>query len=217
MDFPFIKEAYSQKKWAFVADYIRLKVLFEHGGIYLDTDMMVLKSFNDLLNSNCFLGAEDLDYINCAIIGAEKNHGFIKTIMNYYSDLNFSKVSMNSITIPRITTKIFREQYSFHGVFSKNVKYNDILIYSSVFFYPLPYNDSKNINNYKDYVKKDSFVIHLWNSSWIEHSEFYYLRRGEYQKGFKIVSKNLFYHKNLNLPYIKKVMSCIKESFYMIF
>jgi len=54
----FVKEAYHSKKWAFASDYIRLYALYTHGGIYLDTDVYVLKSFNDLLNNGFFSAIE---------------------------------------------------------------------------------------------------------------------------------------------------------------
>ena len=54
----FVKEAYEAKKWAFVRDVARLKIIYEEGEIYLDTDVQVVKSFDDLLNNQCFLGEE---------------------------------------------------------------------------------------------------------------------------------------------------------------
>ena len=55
----FAKEAYDQKKWAFVTDFVRLDVVYQYGGIYFDTDVEVIKSFDDLLNNKAFLGFDD--------------------------------------------------------------------------------------------------------------------------------------------------------------
>ncbi|WP_281957433.1 glycosyltransferase family 32 protein, partial [Bacillus cereus] len=52
----FVKDAYEGRKWAFVSDYVRLKALYEHGGIYLDTDVELKKNFNDILSNDMFLG-----------------------------------------------------------------------------------------------------------------------------------------------------------------
>ena len=60
---PFIKEAYRNKKWAFVADYARTKALKEMGGIYFDTDMEIKKDISDLLNNNTFLGLESTGFV----------------------------------------------------------------------------------------------------------------------------------------------------------
>lgn len=68
------QQAYQAKKWAFVSDYVRAKALYEMGGIYLDTDVMVLKDFAGLLNDRAFIGFENNDYLSAAIIAAEKGH-----------------------------------------------------------------------------------------------------------------------------------------------
>ena len=59
----FIKEAYENKKWAFVADYARTKVLYEYGGIYMDTDMELTKPLDDLMTEDFVIGVEDSGYI----------------------------------------------------------------------------------------------------------------------------------------------------------
>lgn len=59
------KQAYDAKKWAFVSDLARIKALVEHGGIYLDTDVEILKSFDEFLYNEAFMGREDLaEYMN---------------------------------------------------------------------------------------------------------------------------------------------------------
>lgn len=210
---PFVSEAYKLKKWAFVADFIRLKVLYENGGIYLDTDMMVTKSFDSLLDNECFFGAEDFEFISCGIIGARKNFLFINKCIDFYSDFQFSKeINLGMITIPRIITKIYREIYKYEGDFADTVRFEKLIIYPSIFFYSLPYKESENMKNYKEYMTADSFAVHLWNSSWIEHSEFYYILRKEYIKGLVMVSNNILLGRNTNIKYLKKIASCIKKS-----
>lgn len=209
----FVSEAYSLKKWAFVSDYIRLQVLYENGGIYLDTDMMVLKSFDNLLQYKCFFGAEDLEFISCGIIGAEKNNLFIKKCANFYSESYFfenNKLKLN--TIPRIITKIFNDEYNFNGHFEEFIINDDLAVFPSVFFYPFPFNESKRITEYKKFIKKESYTVHLWNSSWIEYSEFYYLRERKYQKGIVIILRKIFLEKKVDFKYLKKIISCLKES-----
>lgn len=210
---PFLIEAYKQKKWAFVSDWIRLKILYEYGGVYLDTDMMMVKKIDDLLNFRCFFGAEDLEFISCGIIGAEKKNDFIKKCFDFYFESNFfdgDSIKMN--TIPRIVTKIFKEEYSFFGSFGDLIVDNDLAIFPSVFFYPFPFDESKSNSKYKEFIKEESFTVHLWNSSWIEYTEFYYLRKKEYRKGLSIVMKNIFLEKKVNLKYLIKIASCFKES-----
>jgi Mannosyltransferase OCH1 and related enzymes len=83
------KEAFECKKYAFAADYIRLYALYNYGGIYLDSDVTVYKSFDDLLDRPYFIGE---DYLHCfepAIIGAEKGCEWIKTVLDYYENRHF--------------------------------------------------------------------------------------------------------------------------------
>ena len=68
----YVMEAYEAKKFAFVADYVRLFALYSKGGIYLDIDVEVLKSFNDLLELNAFSGFENEVEITTGIIASKK-------------------------------------------------------------------------------------------------------------------------------------------------
>jgi len=115
---PFVKEAYSAKKWAFASDYIRLYALYAEGGIYLDTDVFVKKSFDDFLGNEFFSGIEyhekaaksgkhllnedgtlknknDDDIFACgiqiqaAILGSVKGHPFVKSCLDWYDGRRF--------------------------------------------------------------------------------------------------------------------------------
>lgn len=85
----YIEEAYKAKKWAFVSDYIRAKVIYEYGGIYLDSDVILLNNFNKLLNNKCFIGFETKDLPFTAVFGAEPHHPLIKKMVDYYKDRDF--------------------------------------------------------------------------------------------------------------------------------
>ena len=74
------------KLWAFMSDYLRLWILYKKGGIYLDTDVQVLKSFDDLLQKPMFLGYELNDYIGTGIIGTEKANPYVKVLLDFYAD-----------------------------------------------------------------------------------------------------------------------------------
>lgn len=81
---PFIREAYEEKKWAFVSDYYRLVALLKCGGIYLDTDVKVYRRFDDLLQYPAFLNFNYDCVIGTAVIGAEKNSKLIAGILDMY-------------------------------------------------------------------------------------------------------------------------------------
>lgn len=85
----YARQAYDKKQYAFVSDYIRIKVLYEHGGIYLDTDIEVLKNFDSLLNENAFLGFENRTTVGTAVIACEPGADFAKKMVEYYENHDF--------------------------------------------------------------------------------------------------------------------------------
>lgn len=210
LSLPFVQKAYKEKKWAFVSDYVRFKVLYEYGGIYLDTDMLVLKPFNDLLHEDCFFGAEEKEVVSCGIIGAKKGNEFIKECMLKYELMDLSsEINWMKIIITIIITEVFRLKYNFRESIDKK-SYDGITIYPPAFFYPLPFNNN-DVANYKNYIVPESYAVHLWVGSWIVYNEFNFLRNGEYLKGGKIVFNN-FLSGNINYKYIRKILSSIKLS-----
>lgn len=210
---PFVKEAYKLKKWAFVADYIRLKVLYENGGVYLDADMMVIKSFDNLLLNECFFGAEDEEYVNCAVIGSIQNNIFIKECISRYDLININnEIDWSQITIPKIVTDIYRKKYNYVLPFDQKMVHNEFVIYPINYFYPLPHKKKQDVRNYKNYLSVESFAVHLWNESWIEYNEFQYLRNGQYGLGIQIAVKNIFIKGKIDKVYFRKILSCFKES-----
>ncbi|MEC9302820.1 MAG: glycosyltransferase [Bacteroidota bacterium] len=175
MDHPFVLSAYESKKFAFVSDYVRLWVVYNFGGIYLDTDMYVTKSFNPLLINNCFFGYENKDntLINAAILGAKREENFIKVLMNYYDDKIFSASQLSSFVIPKIITRLYNEN-----------KFEDIKLYNYDFFYPFPY-ENRNDKKFLDYKTLNTYAIHLWNMSWFSKKDSFLLKIKKYIKKIK--------------------------------
>lgn len=83
------KQAFEAKKYAFAADYIRLYALYTEGGIYLDSDVIVYKSFNDLLNLPYFIGEDKTHCFEPAIVGCELGMPWIKDVLDRYDHLPF--------------------------------------------------------------------------------------------------------------------------------
>ena len=79
---PFVKRAYENKQWAFVSDYIRAWVIYNYGGIYLDTDILLLNNFDNFLENKAFVGFENKKSPFTAVFGAEKEHPLIKDILD---------------------------------------------------------------------------------------------------------------------------------------
>lgn len=85
-----VKEAYSAKKYAFVSDFARFDLLYRYGGIYLDTDIEILKNLDPLLHHKAFAGFMSIpNIIEAEVIGSEKNHPFFKKARDYYSNRHF--------------------------------------------------------------------------------------------------------------------------------
>ena len=85
----FTKKAYENKKWAYVADVARFYILYNEGGIYMDTDVEVYKPLDEFLSQEGFIGFEDIHYLSTATIGVEKGNPVIKYILDFYNCIDF--------------------------------------------------------------------------------------------------------------------------------
>ena len=149
---PFVKKAYEAKKWAYVSDYIRMYAIYNYGGIYLDTDVLVLDNFDKFLDNKVFVGFERENYPFTAVFGAEKKNKFIKKLLDYYDNLdayNFDFENNNTISVSNILineygcSKENKEQLLKDGI---KVYKDDILC-----------NPSKN-----------STAVHIFTGTWLE-------------------------------------------------
>jgi len=209
LTFPFVKDAYKLKKWAFVADYIRLKVLYDYGGIYLDTDMYLIKSLDIFLNHNCFFGAQDDKLISAGVIGAIKHHIFIKKCLSYYEVSEVEPFQLR-LAIPRVITRFFLNGRDFMNIKEDYLSQKGVYIYSPEYFYPMPYVADKPFDkNFLKYVTKESAAIHLWEGSWVYLSEFKLIRRKKYLKALKLI---VSLKPKLNFDYLKKITKSLIES-----
>jgi mannosyltransferase OCH1-like enzyme len=148
----FYKNALRKKKYAFVADYVRAKVLFAEGGIYLDTDMMLLQPLNELLKYDFFIGEEVRSRINFALFGATKSHRFLKEMLDFYSTTEFDFFA------PPVITHTFSPLIN-----AQTIGTNEI-IFEPPYFYPLPFEN--RLLHYAEFIKPESYAVHLWDHSW---------------------------------------------------
>lgn len=159
----YCKEAYENKKWAFVSDYIRLKVLHDEGGIYMDTDVEVVKSLDAFLNNPAFSGFENDTMIPTGIIGAEKNNPWICELLKDYDDRRFVKedgtfdLTTNVILITENTVK----QYPNIQLNNTLQKLENVTFYTKDYFCPF-------VNEIKRLIKtKNTHAIHWFAGSWV--------------------------------------------------
>ncbi len=157
------KQAFNSKKYAFAADYIRLYALYNYGGIYLDSDVWVYKSFNELLNLPYFIGQCYNRCFEAAIIGAERRSHWIKHILDYYTNRPFIMAdgAFDMKTLPVIFYERLVGKYKF--VRLTNVcQYHDdnekLYIFSQDFF--------NSRNSIKPRRTRKSFCAHNYATSW---------------------------------------------------
>lgn len=159
----YVREAYECKKWAFVSDYVRLKVLYEFGGIYFDTDVEVFKSFDSLIENTCFFGFESKDYLSTAVIACEKNNFIINEFLKYYENRKFIKDDgkLDMTTNVTILTKILIK----HGL-KRNGKKQ--IISDSIVVYPQYFFSSNDFINIFGFYRKDIYAYHHCAASWYD-------------------------------------------------
>ena len=156
---PFVKEAYEHKKYAFVSDYVRLLALYNEGGIYLDTDVEVKKSFDDLLSLRSFLGKEMPFKLSTAVIGAEKNVDWIKDFLATYDNKHFIRRlgKLNTLENTALLTTFFNHNYP---------KYFD-----NVSIFDIDFFCAKLFSNGEYYISNNTYAIHHYFGSWIKKKD----------------------------------------------
>ena len=160
MNVKFTAEAMKKKKYAFVSDYVRLYALYKYGGIYLDTDVKVLKSFNNLLNNRAFIGFENEKSIGVGVFASEAHNPLLKQMLDLYARKAFldNRGNMDLTPIPKVLEPIFLMQgIKLNGLLQRK---EYITVYPTDVFYPLNYNTGK-VN-----ITPNSYAIHLYNASW---------------------------------------------------
>lgn len=164
---PFIKEAYENKKWAFVADYARTKAIYEMGGIYFDTDMMITKDISFLLEKETFLGVEDSMMVNAAVWGASKPKSyFSKRMLDFYKSQEYFDINnIYKMSIPRIITKILDEFGFDPSIPEVQVLHKNIYVYPRPYFYPLSFDFKDNK------FTEDTCMVHYFDATWIPKKE----------------------------------------------
>lgn len=158
----YVKQAYEQKKYAFVTDYVRLYVLYNYGGIYMDTDVEVLKSLDSFLEHSAFSGFENNNQVPTGIMGAEKFNPWIKDLLDEYKDLTFIKPdgSLDLTTNVVRITNLTKSKYNLN-VASSYQNLNNVVV-----FYPFDYFCPKDWETGKINCTSNTHTIHHFAGSW---------------------------------------------------
>jgi len=163
----YMKQAYEAKKWGFVSDYSRIDVIYNYGGIYLDTDVELIKPFDDLLYDEMFCGFDSNSrYIAFGLgFGAVMGHPILKSMMELYEKLSFLNEdgSLNLTPCPYYQSEIL-SQYGFK-LNNKYQNINGVATYPSEVFCPT------NFFKCVEYFTENTYSIHHYEASWITDIE----------------------------------------------
>lgn len=182
---PFVKEAVATKKWAFAADYIRLYALYTEGGIYLDSDVEVLKNFNQYLDNSFFIGTEPYIVDNkiyydveAAIMGAEAGHPFLKECLDEYGTMHFAGKEQETVC------HLMARKAENYGYLAEN-RYQKLS--NGMVIYPLDHYGNR-------YCFHNKTAIHWCQSSWLDTyyergPVYYFAQKHDLMKQYQVVSE----------------------------
>lgn len=158
----YVKEAYENRKYAFVTDYVRLYALYHEGGIYMDTDVEVTKDLTPFLHLHAFSGFESNGYVPTGMMASEKGGIWVKELLSDYDDKHFVKEDNTFDLTPN--TVLISDYMQKKGLIMNN-SYQDFegltTMYPSDYFCPLSQNTGE-IN-----MTENTYCIHHFAGSWM--------------------------------------------------
>lgn len=173
----YFKQAYKAKKWAFASDYARIKILYDNGGIYFDTDVEVISNYDDILKQGPFMGcetspfpgkecAEDpyscLPHVNLGLgFASEQGNSFLKELLDEYQSATFDLGDGGDAVITiteRVTLALYR-----HGLRPTD----DVQEICGFFIYPKEFFSPKDIYTRELNIGQLTHSIHHFDGSWL--------------------------------------------------
>ena len=164
--YPYMKEAYDAKKWAFVSDVARLDVLYHYGGIYLDIDVELLRPIDHMLTGAGFMGFEDMKQVASGLgMASEKNSRIVELLLSDYDGLHFIDENGDMDLTPcpvRNTQKLLEIGLVPNGLFQK---IDGFTFYPRTVLSPMEYTSGR-----LKFKTKDTVSIHHYAASWQSES-----------------------------------------------
>lgn len=161
----FMINAYNNKKYAFVSDYVRLDVLYKFGGIYLDTDVEIIKNWDDLLNDEMFFALEAPGVVATGLgLGSIKKQELLKENMNFYDkiiiepDAPFHKIICTGYTSELLAKMGMKKENTLQRL-------GNIVIYPTEYFCPM------QVGHRKIKITDKTYSIHHYDASWYKGSK----------------------------------------------
>lgn len=157
---PFVKAAYEAKAWAFVSDYARLQVVYDHGGIYLDTDVELKKSLDGVLHNSCYVALQQVGHWVATGLGfgAEKGSEAVLAMMKAYDEETFDTDRREQVACPILNTRALAP---FGVTDTEQVQQLPLVtVYPPRFFDPVSPGDAKNL------LCEDTVSVHHYSATW---------------------------------------------------
>ena len=161
----YVRQAYENKKWAFVSDYVRLYALVTMGGVYLDTDVEIIKPIDVFLVHRAFSGFETVDRIPTGIMSCEKGYPLFSELLSYYDNISFIKQdgSLDLTTNVEIITK--------HCIQLGLIPNNQYQVIMGFALYPNDFFCPKDSGTGKIHCTENTYTIHHFSGSWISEKD----------------------------------------------
>ncbi|MBO4687407.1 MAG: glycosyl transferase [Clostridiales bacterium] len=159
----YVRQALEAKKWAYATDYIRFQVVYEHGGIYFDADVEVIKNIDDLLENKAFFGVQFDNIVASGLgFGAEKGLPILRELMKNYEDDTYilPDGKTNNMVCTRRDASVF-EAHGFVSDGSEQILDNLTHIYPAEYFCP------RACSNGKVRLTENTLTIHWFAVSWM--------------------------------------------------
>lgn len=163
----YVKEAYLKKKWAFVSDVARLYALVNYGGIYMDTDVEVIKSLDDLLKYESFAGFETETQIQTGLLACCKKNELFYEFLNDYNDMHFLR-NDGSMDLTTNVTRITNICNKYGLILN-----NSIQCVKGMVILPKEYLCPKDHETKKINITKNTYVVHHFDGSWHSDEELF--------------------------------------------
>lgn len=180
---PYTAQAYDAKKYAFVSDFARFDILYQHGGIYFDTDVEVIKPLDEILKRGAFAGVECAGALNAGLgIASPAASPIYKEILDSYRESSFIKPD-GSLDLTTVVTRV-SNIFKLHGF--KDL--DEIQEVAGVTVYPAEYFSPINFYTHKLKITRNTYSIHHGAASWVDEE-------GKKYADVKIMLSKLFGYK----------------------
>ena len=157
----YMKEAYEAGKWAFVSDWARLKIIYDHGGIYFDTDVEVIKPIDELILNHGFMGFDEKGIVATGLgFGAEQGNAIIGAFLKDYDDISFVREDGSYDLTPCPDRNTATLKALGMDLDNKHQEFMDMLFLPAEYLCPMDYYTGKKT------ITKNTYSIHHYSASW---------------------------------------------------